>query len=75
MPRQTQNTPFAIDARMLGRQGTGVATYAGALRAALELQALPVDFGADVYDLAFVFPGADPRERLPHRRPGWAHLD
>ena len=37
MPRQTQNTPFAIDARMLGRQGTGVATYAGALRAALEL--------------------------------------
>lgn len=37
MPRQTQNTPFAIDARMLGRQGTGVATYAGALLAALEL--------------------------------------
>ena len=36
MPRQTQNTPFAIDARMLGRQGTGVATYAGALLAALE---------------------------------------
>jgi glycosyltransferase involved in cell wall biosynthesis len=37
MPRQTQNTPFAIDARMLGRQGTGVATYAEALRAALDL--------------------------------------
>ena len=37
MPRQTQNTPFAIDARMLGRQGTGVATYAEALFAALEL--------------------------------------
>jgi glycosyltransferase involved in cell wall biosynthesis len=37
MPRQTQNTPFAIDARMLGRQGTGVATYARALLAALEL--------------------------------------
>lgn len=39
MPRQTQNTPFAVDARMLGRQGTGVATYAGALLAALELAA------------------------------------
>lgn len=36
MPRQTQNTPFAIDARMLGREGTGVATYARALFAALE---------------------------------------
>jgi glycosyltransferase involved in cell wall biosynthesis len=37
MPGQTQNTPFAIDARMLGRQGTGVTTYAQALLAALEL--------------------------------------
>ena len=36
MPRQTQNMPFAIDARMLGREGTGVATYARALSAALE---------------------------------------
>jgi hypothetical protein len=32
---------------------------------------LPADFGADVYDLAFVFPGADSSERLRHRRPGW----
>jgi hypothetical protein len=23
------------------------------------------------YDLAFVFPGADPAERIAHRRPGW----
>lgn len=37
----------------------------------LQLEALPADFGADVYDLAFVFPGADPGERLAHRRPGW----
>ncbi len=37
MPGQTQNTRFAIDARMLGREGTGVATYARALLAALEL--------------------------------------
>lgn len=36
MPRQTQNMPFAIDARMLGREGTGVATYARALLDALE---------------------------------------
>ncbi|KQX20688.1 group 1 glycosyl transferase [Sphingomonas sp. Root50] len=35
MPGQTQNVPVAIDARMLGRQGTGVATYAAALEAAL----------------------------------------
>ena len=37
----------------------------------LNLAALPADFGADVYELAFVFPGADPSERLRHRRPGW----
>ena len=37
MDGQTQNTPFAIDARMLGREGTGVATYAQTLLAALEL--------------------------------------
>lgn len=36
MARETQNTPFAIDARMLGREGTGVATYAAALFDALE---------------------------------------
>lgn len=36
MAGQTQNTPFAIDARMLGRDGTGVATYAAALLDALE---------------------------------------
>lgn len=37
MRRQTQNTPFAIDARMLGREGTGVTTYARSLLDALEL--------------------------------------
>lgn len=37
MPGQTQNTPFAIDARMLGRGGTGVATYAAAMERALQL--------------------------------------
>lgn len=41
MAAQTQNVPVAptvaIDARMLGREGTGVATYAGALEAALAL--------------------------------------
>lgn len=37
----------------------------------LNLSALPADFGADVYDLAFVFPGADPGESRRHRRPGW----
>ena len=37
MAGQTQNIPFAIDARMLGRDGTGVATYAQALAAALHL--------------------------------------
>lgn len=38
---------------------------------ALRLEALPADFGADVYELAFVFPGADANERLAHRRPAW----
>ena len=32
---------------------------------------VPRDFGADVYDLAFVFPGADASERARHRRAGW----
>jgi hypothetical protein len=41
------------------------------LKRTLQLEALPADFGAGVYDLAFVFPGADAQERLPHRRPGW----
>ena len=31
MAGRTHNRPFAIDARMLGREGTGVATYAAAL--------------------------------------------
>ena len=39
------------------------------------LEELPHDFGAGVYDLAFVFPGADPGERLRHRRPGWDRID
>ena len=38
---------------------------------ALDLRALPRDFGADVYDLAFVFPGHDANERLAHRRAAW----
>lgn len=37
----------------------------------LYLGALAADFGADVYELAFAFPGADPGERLRHRRPAW----
>jgi len=41
------------------------------LQAALSLADLPADFGADVYDLAFVFPGADAAEPLRHRRPAW----
>jgi hypothetical protein len=32
---------------------------------------LPSDFGADVFDLTFVFPGADAAERRRHRRPAW----
>lgn len=48
------------------------ASYAlGELKRAVQLQALPADFGADVYDLAFVFPGADAGERRAHRRAGW----
>jgi len=43
----------------------------GAVQRAVQLQALPADFGADVYDLAFVFPGADADERLAGRRADW----
>ena len=32
---------------------------------------LPADFGNDVWDVAFVFPGADAAERIAHRRPAW----
>jgi len=46
-------------------------TALNTLRDALGLTDLPADFGADVYDLAFVFPGADAGEWLRHRRPGW----
>jgi hypothetical protein len=40
------------------------------MRRASSLDALPRDFGADVYDLAFVFPGTDPAERGRYRRRG-----
>jgi hypothetical protein len=38
---------------------------------AADLRTLARDFGADVYDLAFVFPGHYPGERLAHARPSW----
>jgi hypothetical protein len=41
--------------------------------AELVLSDLPADFGADVYDLALVFPGTDTSEPLRHRRPGWSN--
>lgn len=41
------------------------------VRQALDLRSLPRDFGADVYDLAFVFPGHDPVERQAFRRAAW----
>ena len=47
MLEQTQNPPLAIDARMLDREGTGVATYARALHHALGLLAGPVIRVAD----------------------------
>jgi hypothetical protein len=42
-----------------------------AVRRRQGLVGLPADFGGDVYDLAFVFPGHDPAERMRHRRAGW----
>jgi glycosyltransferase involved in cell wall biosynthesis len=59
MPAQTQNVPVAIDARMLGRQGTGVATYAAALEAALILS------GRDPVRIT------DPSCGLPMERAAW----
>jgi len=53
--------PRAFDAVLLIEaldRGAAAAALAD-LRAALGLSYLPPDFGADVYDLAFVFPGAD----------------
>jgi len=40
-------------------------------RVDLRLDTLPRDFGNDVYDLAFVFPGHDAAARRAHRRPHW----
>jgi len=37
----------------------------------LRLEAVQRDFGCDVYDLAFVFPGHDASERVAHRRSTW----
>jgi hypothetical protein len=47
---------------------------AAALEAVRPLQGVDAtasDFGSDVYDLAFVFPGHAPDERQPHRRAQW----
>lgn len=41
------------------------------VRSALRLDPLPQDFGNDVYDLAFVFPGHDAAARAGHRRQHW----
>ncbi|MDQ6620783.1 MAG: hypothetical protein M3Z31_14010 [Pseudomonadota bacterium] len=40
-------------------------------RILMGLANLAVDFGNDVYDLAFVFPGHNPDERRVHRRRDW----
>lgn len=40
-------------------------------RGPLGLGNQPPDFGCDVYDLAYVFPGHDASERRRHRRPHW----
>lgn len=50
---------------------TAAADALGRVQQALDLRSLPRDFGADVYDLAFVFPGHAPIERQAFRRPGW----
>ena len=42
-----------------------------ALRELLGATELPGDFGNDVYDLTFVFPGAGAGERAGHRRRAW----
>ncbi|MEO8752195.1 MAG: hypothetical protein ABI624_05910, partial [Casimicrobiaceae bacterium] len=41
------------------------------VQATFGLGGQPPDFGCDVYDLAFVFPGHDASERGRHRRPHW----
>jgi hypothetical protein len=41
------------------------------VRKSVGLDHRPPDFGCDVYDLAFVFPGHDAGERRRHRRPHW----
>jgi len=53
----------------LDRQAAAAAlTHARALPGLAEV---PADSGGGVYDLAFVFPGHAPRERLRHRRANW----
>jgi hypothetical protein len=50
----------------------GAAAHALAeARGPAKLETLAPDFGNDVYDLAFVFPGTEPGERRRYRRPAW----
>lgn len=68
--------PRAFDSVLLLEALDRAVAAAGlaALCAALDLAGLPADFGADVYDLAFVFPGAGAAEARRYRRPGWPKL-
>lgn len=68
------NAPVRAFDRVLLIEATDRALAEAALsraRNVLRLDALPRDFGNDVFDLAFVFPGHDASARAAHRRPHW----
>lgn len=63
--------PFDAVLLIEALDGAAAGAALAATKSALGMAELPADFGADVYDLAFIFPGADRAARARHRRPAW----
>ena len=57
-----------------GLDRASAADALAALRDRLGLQALAGNCTSGAFDLALVFPGADPDEKLAHRRAGWTQI-
>ena len=70
-----QQTAPALDfdrvALIEGLDRTACARALDVLRRELRLETLADSCTSGVFDLALVFPGSDPSERLAHRRPEW----
>jgi hypothetical protein len=70
--RTAEARPFDRVAMIEGLDRDAAASALARVRVGLDLDSLPRDFGSEAYELAFVFPGPDTRERSRHRRATWA---